>query len=494
MKKQVLAFDFGASSGRAMLGTYENGILSMREIHRFSNDTVLVRGTMHWDILRLWYEIKTAFYKLRAMGEHIDAVGIDTWGVDFGLLDRDGSLLANPVHYRDERTVGMPEEAFGRVSCHEIYTRTGIQTMRINTLYQLYYLATRRKELLDVADTLLFIPDLFAYFLTGVKRAEMTIASTSNFLDPHEKTFDRDLLTKLGIPTRHLPEIIMPGEVYGTLTPDLAEEFGCGEIPVIAVCTHDTGSAVVAAPAEGDFVYISCGTWSLFGTELDAPLINEASEEIQYTNEGGYGGTVRFLKNIMGLWLIQESRRQWMREGAEVSYADLEREALESPAFVSFIDVDAPEFETPGDLPNRVREFCRVTGQPVPETRGEIMRCIYQSLAMKYRINYETLCRLAGREYGQINMLGGGIKDTLLCRMTADATGATVLAGPTEATVMGNIAVQMIALGELEDLAHARRVISESIAPKRYDPTDREAWNEAYARYRTYLGKSIQNA
>lgn len=490
--KQVLAFDFGASSGRAMLGSFADGKLSMREIHRFSNDTVSVGGRMYWDILRLWFEIKQAFYKVRAMGEHIDAVGIDTWGVDFGLLDKRGQLIANPVHYRDERTVGMPEEVFAKMPCEEVYGRTGIQTMRINTLYQLYYLAHYERELLAQAETLLFIPDLFAYFLTGKKRAESTIASTSNFLNPASKEFDKELLEKLGIPTDILPEPIAPGEVYGNLTSALAEEFGCGEIPVIAVCTHDTASAVAAAPASGDFAYISCGTWSLFGTELSSPLINDATYAVQYTNEGGYDGTIRLLKNIMGLWVIQESRRQWMREGAEVSYADLEREALAVEPFGCFIDVDAPEFETAGDLPNRVRAFCKATGQTVPQSRGEVMRCIYESLAMKYRLNLEKLEALTGKQYTHLHMLGGGIKDTLLCRMAASATGATVLAGPAEATVMGNIAVQMISLGEITSLAEARAVIGASIDLATYLPSEKDAWDAAYERYKQYLGKSAK--
>ncbi len=492
--KTVLAFDFGASSGRAMLAKYDGKVMTMTEIHRFSNDTVTVGDTMHWDILRLWYEIKQAFYKLRAAGEKIDAVGIDTWGVDFALIDKRGKLLANPVHYRDERTVAMPEEVYAKVSCHDIYRRTGIQTMRINTLYQLYYLAHHEPELLAMTDKIVMIADLFAYFLTGELRIERTNASTTNFLNPVTREWDTELLDLLGIPAGVLAPLIEAGEVYGTLTPALAEEFGCGAVPVIAVCTHDTGSAVAAAPAKGDFAYISCGTWSLFGTELPAPVITDASEEIQYTNEGGYGGTTRFLKNIMGLWLIQESRREWIRQGQEVSYADLEREALAAEPFRCFIDVDAPEFELAGDMPARVQAFCRATGQYVPETRGEIMRCIYQSLAMKYKTNYERLCSLTGIRFPQINMLGGGIKDTLLCRMTAAATGATVLAGPTEATVMGNVAVQLIALGELRDLAHAREVIAASIDLKEYQPDGADVWETQAVEYGKYIGKSAVKA
>ena len=489
MAKKVLAFDFGASSGRAMIGEYDGECISVTEIHRFSNDTVVTGGRMYWDVLRLLFEIKTAINK--AVKEYkIDAIGIDTWGVDFGLLNEHGELIANPSHYRDERTVGMPEEVSAIVDPAELYALTGTQTMRINTIYQLYYLAKYRPELLAMTDKILFMPDLFAYFLTGAKRAEATIASTSNFLDPYNKTFNTALLERLGIPARVLPEIIQPGECYGMLSPELCREFDCEPIPVVAVCTHDTASAVAAAPTEGDFVYISCGTWSLFGTELPAPVINEASAKIQYTNEGGYENTTRFLKNIMGLWLIQESRRQWIREGENVSFADLEREALAAEPFRCFIDCDAPEFETAGNLPERVRDFCRATGQYVPKTRGEVMRCIYESLAMKYKLNFNTLREISGKAFAQINMLGGGIKDTLLCRMTANATGARVVAGPTEATVMGNIAVQLIALGELSSWREARRVITASTPLKTYEPENTADWDGAFAEYQKYLGKS----
>ncbi|MBQ9735550.1 MAG: rhamnulokinase [Clostridia bacterium] len=491
MAKKVLAFDFGASSGRAMIGEYDGKLINVTEIHRFSNDTIVTGGRMYWDVLRLLFEIKTAINK--AVKEYeIDAIGIDTWGVDFGLLNEHGELLANPSHYRDERTVGMPEAVAKIIPPDELYAISGTQTLRLNTIYQLYYLAKYRPELLALTDKILFMPDLFAYFLTGAKRAESTIASTSNFLDPVSKTFNTELLERLGIPSRILPELIQPGECYGMLSDELCTEFDCKPIPVVAVCTHDTASAVAAAPTEGDFVYISCGTWSLFGTELSAPVITPESAKIQYTNEGGYENTTRFLKNIMGLWLIQESRRQWIREGENVSYADLEREALAAEPFRCFIDCDAPEFETAGNLPERVREFCRVTGQYVPATRGEVMRCIYESLAMKYKLNFNALRDISGKAFGQINMLGGGIKDTLLCRLTANATGVRVVAGPVEATVMGNIAVQLIALGELKDWRDARRVITDSTPLKIYEPTESAAWDAAFEEYKKYLGKSAK--
>ncbi len=330
--KRVLAFDFGASSGRAILASYEDGKISMQEIHRFSNDPVTVCGVFHWDVLRLFFEIKQGITKAVHQGG-FDAIGIDTWGVDFGLLDKKGRLLNNPVHYRDERTVGMIEKVFETIPAQELYGRTGIQFARLNTLFQLAALRQDEPETLAQAETLLLMPDLFAYLLTGVKRAEYTEVSTTQCLDPKTGDWAFDLLERLDIPTRLFPPIIDAGQTYGLLSDAICEELGCPKVPVIAVATHDTGSAVAAVPTQqDDFIYISCGTWSLFGTELPAPVINETSRKYNLTNEGGYGRTVRFLKNIMGLWLIQESRRQWIREGADVSYADLEGSAGGGPA------------------------------------------------------------------------------------------------------------------------------------------------------------------
>ena len=494
MEKQVLAFDFGASSGRAMLGTLRDGSLSMQEIHRFSNDPVSVHGTLYWDVLRLFHEIRAGISKAVQLGG-FDSIGIDTWGVDFGLLDQDGRLLENPVHYRDLRTSGMPPLVFDRISRPEIYRIAGIQYMRINTLYQLMYLSQCRPELLRQARQLLFLPDLFAYFLTGERRCEITIASTSNLLDAKEKTISPRLLEAVSVPEELFPPVIRPGEAYGTLSAELCEELGCKPVPVIAVCTHDTASAVVSVPAsDPDFAYISSGTWSLFGTELSAPVLTPEAEASNFTNETGFGGTTRFLKNIMGLWVIQESRRQWLREGAQCGYDTLEQEALQAEPFRCYIDIDAPEFETPGNLPKRIRAFCERTGQFVPQTRGEVMRCIYQSLAMKYRRTFDSLRRLTGREFTHLHVIGGGIKDTLLCRMTAQACGVPVLAGPAEATAMGNVAVQLIAAGELKDLSDARAVIRHSVQPAEYLPSQTEAWNTAYQTYEAILQKEEQQS
>lgn len=487
--KRVLSFDFGASSGRAMLAELKDGKIEMREIHRFGNDTVIVGGTMYWDILRLFFEIKIGITKAVNEGG-FDAIGIDTWGVDFGLIDKRGKLIGNPVHYRDTRTEGVADEIKGIISKDELYSRVGTQFMRFNTLYQLIYLKNHEPEQLASTEKMLLIPDLFAYMLTGEIKAEASIASTTNLYDPNKKDWDFELIKRLGLPESIFPSIIKAGETYGMLSDEICEELGCKKVPVIAVNEHDTASAVVATPSlTDDFVYISCGTWSLFGIESKTPILTPEAAKLNFTNEGGHKGTIRFLKNIMGLWLIQESRRQWKREGDEVGFDQLEREALSAEAFKCFIDVDDPAFETAGNLPKRVKEFCERTGQYVPKNRAEIMRCIYQSLAMKYKYTFNMLGKISGREYRRINILGGGIKDRLLCQMAADACNAEVLAGPTEATVMGNIAVCYEALGEIDGFDGIRQTVTASTELKKYAPQNNDEWEEAYERYIKILGE-----
>ena len=482
-EKRVLAIDFGASSGRAIVGSFDGEKITLNEVHRFSNDPVRVGGTVYWDVLRLFHEIKQGIVKVKQLGS-FDSIGIDTWGVDFGLIDEFGCLLENPVHYRDERTKGLIEECAAIVPNDEFYRTTGIQFMELNTVYQLYALKKYRPHILERADRLLFMPDLFGYMLTGNMTTEYSIATTSQMVDIATKTWATGLLDRLGIPSRLLCDIKPSGSVLGTLREDICDECGVPAAKVISVCGHDTQSAITAVPCEsGDFAFLSCGTWSLFGTELEAPIVNEKSLAMNVTNEGGYGGSVGFLKNIIGLWLIQESRRHWNRNGSDYSYADLEKLALAAEPFKCFIDPDAPEFVPHGDIPGRVREFCRKTGQPVPGSVGEIMRCIYESLAMKYRLTLEKLEDCTGKTYPAIHVIGGGVKDTLLCSMTASSCDRKVVAGPIEATVLGNIAVQLIAGGAIDSIAEARRIVRNSENTAEYLPHDPASWSTAYEKF-----------
>lgn len=478
--KKVLAFDFGASSGRAIIGSFDGEKITLKEVHRFTNDPVDLGGTLYWDVLRLFYEIKQGIVKAKIVGG-FDSIGIDTWGVDFGLIDKNGRLLENPVHYRDKRTSGLVEESFKSVPRQKMYDITGIQFMELNTLFQLISLKKQRPEMLERADKMLFMPDLFAYFLTGKMCSEYSIASTSQLIDINTRTWSKELLDAFGIKESLFAPLTEPGTQLGNLSKEICEECGVESVPVISVCGHDTQSAITAVPCEsGDFAFLSSGTWSLFGTELQKPIVNETSLKINITNEGGFGGTTGFLKNIIGLWLIQESRRQWQREGKDYSYADLEKLALSEEPFKCFIDPDAPEFVPQGNIPERVREFCRKTGQYVPESVGEIMRCIYESLAMKYRMTFEKLCECTGKDYPVIHVIGGGTKDGLLCRMTASSCGKTVKAGPIEATVMGNVAVQLMSDGTIGSISEARKAVAASESLKTYEPENTDEWIKAY--------------
>ena len=480
MTKRVLAFDFGASSGRAIIGCFDGDKITLEEVHRFSNDPVSVGGTVYWDVLRLFYEIKQGIVKAKIAGG-FDSIGIDTWGVDFGLIDSEGKLMENPVHYRDTRTAGLVEESFKTMPKEKLYGITGIQFMELNTLFQLISLKKYRPWMLDRADKMLFMPDLFAYMLTGKMCAEYSIASTSQLIDLETKSWSEEILDAFGIKKSLFAPLVKPGTVLGELSKEICEECGVDPVPVISVCGHDTQSAITSVPCEdGDFAFLSSGTWSLFGTELDRPIVNETSMNINITNEGGFDDSTGFLKNIIGLWLIQESRRQWKREGEEYSYADLEKLALAAEPFKCFIDPDAPEFVPHGNIPERVREFCRRTGQYVPETVGEVMRCIYESLAMKYRLTFEKLRECTKRDYPVIHVIGGGTKDGLLCQMTANSCDRTVKAGPIEATVMGNVAVQLMSDGSVDNIGQARKIIADSSELKIFEPKDTDKWAEAY--------------
>lgn len=480
MTKRVLAFDFGASSGRAIIGCFDGDKITLEEVHRFSNDPVSVGGTVYWDVLRLFYEIKQGIVKAKIAGG-FDSIGIDTWGVDFGLIDSEGKLMENPVHYRDSRTAGLVDEAFKTMPKEKLYGVTGIQFMELNTLFQLISLKKYRPWMLERADKMLFMPDLFGYMLTGKMCAEYSIASTSQLIDLDKRTWSDEILDAFEIKKSIFAPLVQPGTVLGELSKEICEECGVDPVPVISVCGHDTQSAITSVPCEdGDFAFLSSGTWSLFGTELEKPIVNETSMNINITNEGGFDGSTGFLKNIIGLWLIQESRRQWKREGKEYSYADLEKLALAAEPFKCFIDPDAPEFVPHGNIPERVREFCRRTGQYVPETVGEIMRCIYESLAMKYRLTFEKLRECTERDYPVIHVIGGGTKDGLLCQMTANSCDRTVKAGPIEATVMGNVAVQLMSDGSVENIGQARKIVAASSELKTFEPKDTDKWVKAY--------------
>lgn len=481
--KTVLSFDFGASSGRAILGRFNGETIEYTEVHRFSNDPVSVNGTFYWDVLRLFHEIKQGILKAKQAGG-FDSIGIDTWGVDFGLIDKNGYLLENPVHYRDARNVGMAEKSFEFIEKNRLYELTGIQFMDFNTAFQLLSLKLNRPELLERAETLLFMPDLLGYFLTGCKTAEYSIATTSQLIDIRTGNWCEEIFTKLGIPLSIMPEVRPTGSKLGMLSDAICTELGVPAVPVYSVCGHDTQSAITAVPSDKkDFAFISSGTWSLFGTEITAPIVNEKSAAFNVTNEGGYNNSIAFLKNICGLWLIQESRRQWIREGLEYSYADLEKMALECRPFACFIDPDAPDFAVPGDLPGRIKAYCDRTNQYVPQSVGEVVRCIYESLAMRYRSVLEGLQDCTGKKYDVINVVGGGTKDGLLCRMTADSCGVPVYAGPIEATVLGNIAVQLMSIGEIADITEARRIIAKGEKLKYYTPDNAAAFEAAYADY-----------
>lgn len=487
--KRVLAFDFGASSGRAILGIFDGEKIELQEVHRFSNDPVKINGTVYWDVQRLFFEIKQGILKAKEAGG-FDSIGIDTWGVDFGLLRKDGTLVENPVHYRDARNDGMVEKATEYMSKERMYDITGIQFMDFNTIFQLLSLKENRPYILEEADKLLFMPDLLNYMLSGVKSTEFSIATTSQIVDLKTNNWSEEILDTFGINKNLLTDIAPTGAVIGQLSDEICEELGVPKADIVSVAAHDTQSAITATPCEfDDFAFISCGTWSLFGTEVKEPIINEASKKLNVTNEGGYDYTTAFLKNICGLWLIQESRRQWIREGKEYSYAELEKLALECEPFKCFIDPDAPEFAPMGNLPRRVKEYCERTGQYVPQTAGEIIRCIYESLALKYRYTFDGIKECTGKDYDRIHVMGGGTKDKLLLQMTAQSCNVNVYGGPIEATALGNVAIQLMSTGAIKDIKEARKIIAKGENLKLYEPKDNADWEKAYEDFKNIINK-----
>lgn len=470
MKKEVinLAFDFGASSGRAIVSKFDGEKITLEEVHRFPNEPVRAGKYFFWDFLRLFHELKVGLKKAGAKYNNIDGIGIDTWGVDYGLLDENDELLSNPINYRDSRTEKSLSEIEKTVPYKDIYDVTGIQYMAFNTLYQLYADKTMRPEMLERAKTLLFMPDLFSFFLTGEKHCEYTIASTAQMIDARSKKWADDILSKVGVPTNILQEIIEPGTVYGRLKKEVQEELEVGEIPVIAVGGHDTASAVAGTPLEKDIncAYLSCGTWSLLGLEIDAPIINEGTLKYNFTNEGGVEGKIRFLKNINGLWLLQQLRRSWSEKHGEVSFPDIIREAkaAENKHFV--IDPNDEVFMAPYNMADAIQSYCKAKGQGTPEGLGEIAMAAYNGLTTEYKKVVEILEELSGKEIEAINMVGGGIQDQFLCQMTANITGKKVIAGPIEASVLGNVIMQLMANGNIKSLEEGRAIIKNSFEQK----------------------------
>ena len=489
MSKKVLAVDYGASSGRGILAELDNGRITLTELARFDNTPVRLGGRLYWDIFRLYHDLKRC---LAAARDHdIQSVAIDTWGVDFAVVSDSGELAASPVHYRDGRTAGMTERLTEKgMSREKLYELTGIEIMEINTLFQLMSLMGSEDNRIKLSDELLFMPDYLNFLLCGKRSTEPCIASTSQLLDARTKQWSEEIISAAGLGGICLPEIVQSGTVLGQLTPELCGELGIKSCNVISGCGHDTQCAVAAVPAaEKDFIFISTGTWCLIGTELDEPMIDSRTQQYNFSNETGFGGKTTMLKNIVGLWLIQQCRQQWADEGKKYSYAELEELAKAAPAFGCLIDPSAPVFVGEGNMPGRIRDYLKESGQPVPESEGGFIRCIYESLAFRFRAVKEEIESVTGRGCERIYMLGGGVRDKTLAQFTANACGCEVSCGPVEATSFGNAAVQFIANGDISDLNEARAVIRNSITPAVFTPQEGDIWDAAFERFKEICNK-----
>ncbi len=479
MVKHYLAVDLGASGGRTIVGTLDNGKLALTEMNRFWNGPTEISGTLYWDFVHLFRHIKEGIALARkTYGDKLISMGIDTWGVDFGLLDVNGKMLRNPVHYRDERTVGMLDKVFERVPKAEVFAQTGIQFMELNTLYQLMELALRDAFQYRAASKMLFSPDLLNYWLTGKMAANRSIASTSQFYNPVTNDWAYDMLEKLGIRTDLFAELVDPGTVLGYTD----------GLPVVNVGSHDTASAFAAVPIEAgeQCAFLSSGTWSLLGTELSEPVISDASLEANFTNEVGVCNTIRFLKNMSGLWIIQELRRVWNEKGFDYSWAAMEQMAMEAKPFEFFIDPSDSLFNTPGDMPGRIQDYCERTGQGRPEKHAEILRAAYEGLALLYASVYESLEELSSQSLNTLRIVGGGCQDRLLNQLAANATGRKVITGPIEATAIGNLMMQMLAMGDIQSLQEGRAIVRNSFSDEslEYLPQDKDVWSSALTSWR----------
>jgi sugar (pentulose or hexulose) kinase len=480
-----IAVDLGAESGRVMLGRVADGQLSLEQVHRFANGPVEEQGSLRWDFDRLMTEIKTGIgMAARQADAQVRGIGVDTWGVDFGLLGADGRLIEKPYHYRDSRTNGMMDKAFEKMPKRRVYENTGIQFMQLNSLYQVLAMRLANSPTLAKADRLLFMADLFSYFLCGKAFGEYTLASTSQMMDMKTGRWSKPIFDELSLPMKIMPEITMPGTIVGELTPEVAGEIGCGRIPVIAVGSHDTASAVLGAPGRGDrWAYLSSGTWSLMGVELPHAIVNDKTFAYEFTNEGGVENTIRLLKNIMGLWLVQECKRQWQREGQDLSYGELAQMAAKAKPFFGYVNCDNSDFLAPGDMPARINQCLSDTGQQATQDKGQMVRLVLESLALKYRSVLNAIEDVTGKGVETLHIVGGGIQNELLCQFTADATGRKVVTGPIEATASGNILMQARATGQLQSIAEARQVVRNSFEMKEYHPQDTALWEKQYHKH-----------
>lgn len=482
-----LAVDLGASSGRMVVGHWDGSKFSLEELHRFSNGGVSLLGHMHWDVLRLWSEICDALAKYSATHSELPAgISVDSWGVDFGLLDANGALIGNPFHYRDSRTDGIAELVMQSVSPPEIYRQTAIQTLHFNTIFQLFSMVRSKSPQLANAKTLLMMPDLFHYFLSGEIAVEYTNATTSQMYSSEAGDWARTLLERLEIPTSILPRIVKPGTVLGQVRPDICRAAGfASTFPVIAGATHDTGSAVAGIPnLDSESVFLSSGTWSLMGVEVEKPVTSNEAFELNYTNEGGVAGTIRLLKNVTGLWLLQECHRQWSREGRHLDWSEVMRLAEAAEPLQAFIDPDDPAFRAPLNMVEAIHDYCRATSQPVPMSVGQLARTCLESLCVKYRIVLDQLRSITGGRLDTIRVVGGGSQNRLLCQWTADACECQVIAGPVEASALGNVMMQAVATGKIADVKGGREAIGRSVTCERYSPGDFQPWIHAIARFR----------
>ena len=481
-----LAIDLGASSGRLLVGQWDGSLFSLDELHRFSNGGVSVLGTLYWDVLHIWSEIELGLAKYQARFDRIpEGISVDAWGVDFALLDTLGNMIGNPVHYRDARTNGMPDLVFSHISPRELYNETAVQTLHINTLFQLYSMVQNASPQLAQAKTLLMIPDLFHYFLSGEKVAEYSEATTSQMYSPVTRDWARNLLTRLSIPVSILPHIVAPGTILGPVLPQVWQRAGfSSSFPVIAGASHDTASAVAAIPnLDSDSVFLSSGTWSLMGVETEAPVTTEEAFALNYTNEGGSDGSILLLKNVTGLWLLQECQRQWKSEGREHGWDELMSLAQDAEPFRSILNPDDASFVLPASMPEAIQDYCRRSAQPVPETVGELARACIESLCLRYRSVLDQLRRLTGHALPVIRVVGGGSQNALLCQWTADACECSVVAGPVEASALGNIMMQAVATGHLASVKEGRRAIARSTTCREYSPRAGDPWQQTYLRF-----------